>query len=122
MWSEANLQQSVPHTTPGDSFNDPKLHDALLMRSMQVTECTLSNHVGLLADHAIDLKPFVDLIPTELRRAPEQAPLDALNLTEGGAERDLKALLATVDVGVGQAYTAVVLPADPRCVTTASIL
>ncbi len=89
---------------------------------MQVTGHTLSNHVALLAGHTIDLKPFVDHIPAELRRAPEQAPLDALSLTEGDAEKHLKALQATIDVGVGQAYRAVVLPADPRCVTTAFIL
>lgn len=84
----------------------------------------MSNHAALLAGHEIDLKPFVDRIPAELRRAfaPKEAPMDALSLTEEDGEKDLRALQATIDVGVGQAYKAVVLPADPRCVTTASIL
>ena len=35
--SEARLQQNAPHTRPGNSFNNPKLHGVLLIRSMQVT-------------------------------------------------------------------------------------
>ena len=75
------------------------------------------NKALVVADDTVDLKKILTHLPEQLQGHLQDEGTDALSLPKGEDEKHLRALQATVDLGSGQTRTAVVLPADQRCIS-----